>query len=376
MSGVGFCRADRTHATGLWHTPRRRRRWRPGRPTPRDWRDFAAWCASRGATALPAHVGIVAAYLSSLADSGRKASTIGRRAAAIGYHHKMAGHEPPTNSEAVKAVLRGIRRTIGSAKQGKAPATADLIGQMLALCPDTMIGKRDRALLCLGFAGAFRRSELCALEVADLTEVPDGLRILIRRSKGDQEGQGQEVAIPRGYKLRPVEAVQTWLAAAEISAGPVFRAVARGGRVSCEALADDSAARIVKRYARRVGLDAGVLQRPQPAQRVPDQCGGEQRHPRRTSGVCHHQKAIPGPSVERDMGVRSNAHASEQRRQLGSAPMSETSPETALVPPAAIDNRNAQGQELPQVARGALSEQNELAGAARASVSAQNGSDR
>ena len=95
-------------------------------------------------------------------------------------------------------------------------------------------------------------------QVADLTEVPDGLRILIRRSKGDQEGQGQEVAIPRGYRLRPVEAVQTWLAAAEISAGPVFRAVGRGGRVSCEALADDSAARIVKRYARRVGLDAGA----------------------------------------------------------------------------------------------------------------------
>ena len=181
----------------------------------------------------------------------------------------MAGHEPPTGSEAVKAVLRGIRRTIGSAKQGKAPATADLIGQMVALCPDNMIGKRDRALLCLGFAGAFRRSELCALEVADLTEVPDGLRILIRRSKGDQEGQGQEVAIPRGYKLRPVEAVQTWLAAAEISSGPVFRAVARGGRVSCEALADDSAARIVKRYAQPGRPGSGVLRRPQPAQRVP-----------------------------------------------------------------------------------------------------------
>ena len=64
-----------------------------------DWRDFTAWCASRGATALPAHQGIVAAYLSWLAGSGRKASTIGRRAAAIGYHHKMAGHEPPTNRE-------------------------------------------------------------------------------------------------------------------------------------------------------------------------------------------------------------------------------------------------------------------------------------
>ena len=55
-----------------------------------DWRDFAAWCASRGATTLPAHVGIVAAYLSSLASDGRKASTIGRRAASIGYHHKPA----------------------------------------------------------------------------------------------------------------------------------------------------------------------------------------------------------------------------------------------------------------------------------------------
>jgi hypothetical protein len=163
--------------------------------------------------------------------------------------------EPPTNSEGVKAVLRGIRRTIGAAKQGKAPATADLIGQMLALCPDSMIGKRDCVLLCLGFAGAFRRSEVCALEVADLTEVADGLRILIRRSKGDQEGQGQEMAIPRGYRLRRVEAVQAWLAAAEISSGPVFRAVAQGGKVSDVPLADDSAARIVKRYARRVGLD-------------------------------------------------------------------------------------------------------------------------
>lgn len=155
----------------------------------------------------------------------------------------------------MKAVLRGIRRTIGSAKQGKAPATADLITRMVALCGDTLIGKRDRALLAFGFAGAFRRSELCALEVADLTETPDGLRVLIRRSKGDQEGQGQEVAIPRGYRLRPVEAVQVWLAAAEINSGPVFRAVSRGGRVSDLALADDCASRIVKQYAVRVGLD-------------------------------------------------------------------------------------------------------------------------
>jgi len=175
-----------------------------------DWRDFAAWAALRGATPLPAHVGIVAAYLSWLADSGRKASTIGRRAAAIGHQHKLAGHEPPTGGEAVRAVLRGIRRTIGSAREGKAPATADILAAMLALCPATPGGHRDRALLALGFAGAFRRSELVALEVDDLTEVPDGLRVRIRRSKTDQEGEGAEIAIPRGYRLRPRRCRRGW----------------------------------------------------------------------------------------------------------------------------------------------------------------------
>ena len=221
-----------------------------------DWRDFAAWCALRGATARPAHVGIVAAYLSSLADLGRKASTIGRRAAAIACRHKMAGHEPPTAQEAVRAVLRGIRRIIGSARRGKAPATADVMKQVLALCPDTLAGKRDRALLALGFAGAFRRSELVALQVEDLVETPDGLRVTIRRSKTDQEGQGAEVPILRGTRLRPVAAVQDWLAAAGITKGPVFREVKKGQRVQAVALNAPSVAAIVQRYAALAGLDA------------------------------------------------------------------------------------------------------------------------
>jgi site-specific recombinase XerD len=220
-----------------------------------DWRDFAAWAALRGATALPAHAGMVAAYLSHLASTGRKASTIGRRAAAIAYRHKLAGYEPPTSQEGVRAVLRGIRRTLGAAREGKAPATADILTAMLALCPATLVGYRDRALLALGFAGAFRRSELVALEVADLSEVPDGLRVRIRRSKTDQEGEGAEIAIPRGYRLRPVEAVQTWLDSAGITEGPVFRPVAKGGRLQDAPLTPHSAAQIVKRYAERAGLD-------------------------------------------------------------------------------------------------------------------------
>jgi integrase len=223
-----------------------------------DWRDFAAWCLSRGAAALPAHQGIVAAYLSWLADSGRKASTIGRRAAAIADRHKRAGYESPTNGEGVKATLRGIRRTIGTLKQGKAPATADLIGAMLKLAPNTMIGARDRALICLGFAAALRRSELCALNVDDLTEVPDGIRLRIKRSKTDQTGEGVELPIPRGSKLRPVECVNAWLAISGIISGPLFRAVRLGGTIGDEPLRPNDSARIIKKYARRIGLDAAV----------------------------------------------------------------------------------------------------------------------
>jgi integrase len=223
-----------------------------------DFRHFSIYCLSRGATALPASQGIVAAYLSSLADAGKKASTIGRRAAAIADRHRSAGFETPTNKEGVKATLRGIRRTIGTLKQGKAPATADLIGQMLALAPDNMIGARDKALLCLGFAGALRRSELCSLTVDDLTEVPDGIRLRIKRSKTDQTGEGCELPIPRGSKLRPVECVNHWLAMSGITEGPLFRAVALGGKVSDEPLRANGAARIIKRYAKRVGLDHAV----------------------------------------------------------------------------------------------------------------------
>jgi integrase len=133
-----------------------------------------------------------------------------------------------------------------------------IIAQMLKLAPDNVIGVRDRALICLGFAGAMRRSELCALEVSDLVEVPDGLWVTIRRSKTDQTGEGVELPIPRGSKLRPVDCVNAWLAVSGITSGPLFRAVAVGGGIGDEALKPDGAARIIKRYARRVGLDPAI----------------------------------------------------------------------------------------------------------------------
>lgn len=220
-----------------------------------DFRIFTAWCDVRGVCPLPALPGVVSAFLSGEATGGLKASTIGRRGAAIVYAHKLAGYEPPTSAETVRAVVRGIRRSIGTAPVRKAPATADVVMQMLSLCPDTLAGKRDRALLALGFAGAVRRSELVALTVADLVDAPDGYRITIRQSKTDQEAAGQEIAIPRGYRIRPVQHVQEWLAASGITEGAVFRPVLKGNRVQAEALTPHSAAQIVKAYAKRAGLD-------------------------------------------------------------------------------------------------------------------------
>ncbi len=129
----------------------------------------------------------------------------------------------------VTAALKGIRRELGVALTRKAPATALRLVEMARLCPATLQGLRDRSLL-LGFAGAFRRSELVALNVEDLEVLPQGLKVTIRRSKTDQEGAGQVIAIARGEVHCPVAAVQTWLEAAAITMGPVLRRVRKGGR--------------------------------------------------------------------------------------------------------------------------------------------------
>jgi integrase len=220
-----------------------------------DWRIFRAWCAHRDIQPLPASPQAVAAFIATEAQTGRKASTITRRLAAIRYAHKLAGHEPPTNAEAVKATMRGIRRTIGTAPTKKAPATHDLITAMLVTCGDDLRGVRDRALLAFGFASAMRRSELVALQVEDLTETPEGYRVLIRRSKTDQEGAGQAIAIPIGSRLRPVEAVKRWLEATAITSGPLFRSIDAQGRVVDAALTSQVVALRVKRRARLAGLD-------------------------------------------------------------------------------------------------------------------------
>jgi integrase len=122
----------------------------------------------------------------------------------------LADLEPPTNSEHVRATLRGIRRAIGAAPARKAPVLAEQARAMALAAPTSLKGLRDRALLLLGFAGAFRRSELVALDVADLEETDDGFKVTIRRSKTDQEGHGETISIVRGSAACPVKAVKAW----------------------------------------------------------------------------------------------------------------------------------------------------------------------
>jgi site-specific recombinase XerD len=240
-----------------------------------DFAAFRAWCAGRGVSALPATAEIVAAFIGAEADRGIKASTIGRRVAAIRYAHKLACLPAPTEVEAVRAVMRGIRRTIGTAKAPKAPATNDRLLAMVASQKmeshrakqevesqgrdgangASLAMLRDRALLLIGFAGAFRRSELVGLDVADIEETTEGLHVAIRGGKTDQERVGTTIAIARGSVACPVEALKVWLATAGITEGAVFRRVNKGGKVLADRLNAQSVALIVKAYAKRAGLD-------------------------------------------------------------------------------------------------------------------------
>jgi site-specific recombinase XerD len=224
-----------------------------------DFRIFSAWCQERDLDPLPALPATVAAYLAYEVGQNLRPSTLGRRLAAIQYTHRRAGHEPPTNAETVKATLRGIRRTLGIARARKTPATASTAKAMARSVPDSLVGIRDRAILLLGFAGAFRRSELVALDVADIRPSDGGLRVTIRRSKVDQEGEGATIAIARGSTDCPARALAAWLNAAGICEGPVFRPINRVGNVSSARLNDRSVANIVKQYAQRVGLDAKMF---------------------------------------------------------------------------------------------------------------------
>lgn len=222
-----------------------------------DMDQFRAWCVAQRPPldALPAEPMTVALYLAALAQV-RKPSTIRRRMGSISVVHQLAGFESPTTDAAVQAVWKGIRRTQGTAPAKKKAARTKVIAALVAPLGTSLGDMRDRALLLMGFAGALRRSELVALDVVDVSEDDEGLVVVLRRSKVDQEGQGETRGLPYGSRPAtcPVRAWRSWLAASGITDGAAFRAVTRHGLLSTKRLSDRAVADMIKRRATQAGV--------------------------------------------------------------------------------------------------------------------------
>lgn len=224
-----------------------------------DWVIFTNWCADRGESPLPASAELVRRFVAWEADRGRSPATIERRVAAIGHFHRAENIVAPTaqpDAGKLRETMAGIRNSRGGKKTRKRAADAAILEAMLGAFPgDGLRALRDRAVLAIGMAAALRRSELVALTVDDIELVPEGLRVIIGKSKTDQEQEGAEVAVLEGSRLRPKAHLLAWMAAAGHDGGPLFRRLTRGDELTAEEMSDRAVARLVKAAASKVGLD-------------------------------------------------------------------------------------------------------------------------
>ena len=230
------------------------------------WGAFLAWCQLAGRAALPATPETVAEHLASLATTQCRAS-LAKRLSAIGQYHRLAGHMFSTTHPVIHHTLRGIHRQHGRPTRQAAALTTPEIKRLLGACGGHGLAEiRDRALLLLGYAGALRRSELVGLHREHASFTPEGLRLLIPRSKTDAAGQGAEIGIPRGNKPEtcPVRALEASLRASDCQYGPVFRKVTMWGDIERAALHPDAVRQILLKRAKAAGLTASGLERLSP----------------------------------------------------------------------------------------------------------------
>lgn len=229
-----------------------------------SWRSFCSWCASVGVEPLPAEAAHVALYLTARAPTTAVA-TLALHLSAIAAFHQAAGCAAPAHPD-LDRVWAGIRRTHGRPPVKKRALVVEDLRRVLAKLPDDLAGKRDRAILLLGFAGALRRSELAkasmpGAEAGDVHVefVAKGMEIHLVGAKGDQRRQGEIVSVPYGTRICPVAALQAWISAAGIVSGPIFRRIDRHGNLGAEAISDRTVALVVKAACERVGLDPAAF---------------------------------------------------------------------------------------------------------------------
>jgi integrase len=233
-----------------------------------SWEDFAGWCADNRVDSLPALPETVCRYLSYLADQRDddehppKMATIRARVPAIRDAHEKVGITTPTDHLIVRNTLKQIAADIGSRSTAKrALPTNDVQRMVRASSRETARGVRDRAILLLGASSGLRRETLVALNVGDIEELDEGLRVTIAREKTDQEGHGRVVGIPLGKSTEfcPVGAVRDWLAISgpHTPSSPLLRTIAsRSDKIHDGRMSDRAVARTVQRVAAKVGLNA------------------------------------------------------------------------------------------------------------------------
>ena len=220
-----------------------------------DVAHFEAWCMKQGFSSAEPDPTVVGAYLAA-AGEGYAPSTLRRRVAAIARAFGIEGHPLDTKHPAIRETLRGIRRKHGTRARRSAALSTDEIRRLCGVCDDSLTGLRDRALVLLGFAGAFRRSELVGLNVEDISWTREGMTLLIARSKTDKAAEGAEIAIPQGASQETcaVTALKTWIRKGKILTGPIFRKVNKGGRVESPRLNADAVRSILIARTRQAGL--------------------------------------------------------------------------------------------------------------------------
>ena len=247
----------------------------------KGWNRFSVYCRGQGVEPLSAtpadvgefliHAGTVPRSPRATAEPGAPVSsaTLALYRSAINRRYREAGKPSPAHSVEVEAVLKGLARVNGAACRRVRALREFEIERMLRVCDAhaesrarRRIALRDAALLALGFSCALRRSEICGLTVGDIaiSDPTDGAEemkmfVTIRRSKTDQHGRGQRIAVPEGRRIRPIARVRAWLEESGIERGFLFRAVHRGGKLTGRPLHHSDVPRLVKTYAAAIGLD-------------------------------------------------------------------------------------------------------------------------
>lgn len=215
---------------------------------------FTRWCADVRQEPLPAFPETVAAFIDHQAQIKAPAS-VRRYVSSIATFHRAAGARNPCDSLVVSLALKRMHRAHGRAQKQAAPLNDELVRALLRTPSSRLLNLRNRAMLTVAYVTMCRRGELVALRIEDLTVEGDGFgTIIIRRSKTDQEGIGAVAPIPADAMRH----VQAWIAAAGHTAGPLFRAVLKGGRLG-GSLHPADVARAFKLMAQRAGLSAGEI---------------------------------------------------------------------------------------------------------------------